>query len=122
MESWDSLGGKEGYTNIRISAKPGIEPGAWWLEDRDLANYAKHAQNCMNASVFRDLWALVMFRVIKSYSPSARAILRTFNTTRAHKSWNALALIRFLNLLNSQPRIFLGKISVLNYAYLIMRS
>ena len=31
-ESCVSLGGKEGPTNIHISAKPGIEPGTLWLE------------------------------------------------------------------------------------------
>ena len=40
MESWVSLGGKEGRTNIRISAKPGIEPVALRLEGRDLTNCA----------------------------------------------------------------------------------
>ena len=38
LESWVSLGGKEGRTNIRISAKPSIEPGTLWLEGRDLTN------------------------------------------------------------------------------------
>ena len=30
------FGGKEGHTNIQISAEPGIEPGTLWLEGRDL--------------------------------------------------------------------------------------
>ena len=30
--------------NIRISAKPGIEPGTLWLEGRDLTNCANHAR------------------------------------------------------------------------------
>ena len=32
MESWVGLGGKEGRTNIQISAKPGIEQGTLWLK------------------------------------------------------------------------------------------
>ena len=36
MESWVGLGGKEGCTNIRISAKPGIELGTLCWEGRDL--------------------------------------------------------------------------------------
>ena len=43
MESWVSLGGKEGRTNIRVSAKPGIEPGILWPEGRDLTKCADHA-------------------------------------------------------------------------------
>ena len=44
MESWVGLGGKEGRTNIRISAKPGIEPGTLWSKGRDLTNCANHAR------------------------------------------------------------------------------
>ena len=36
MASWVSLGGKEGRTNIQISAEPGIELGTLWSESRDL--------------------------------------------------------------------------------------
>ena len=43
MESWVGLGRKEGCTNIRISAKSGIEPGTLWLEGRDLTNCTNHA-------------------------------------------------------------------------------
>ena len=43
VESWVGLGGK-GYTNIRISAKPGIEPVTLWSEGRDLTNYTNHAR------------------------------------------------------------------------------
>mgnify|MGYP001793468517 CR=1 FL=1 len=32
MESWVSLGKKEGRTNIRISVKPRIEPEIFWGE------------------------------------------------------------------------------------------
>ena len=32
------FGGKEGHTNIQISAKPGIEPGTLLLEGRDLTH------------------------------------------------------------------------------------
>ena len=45
MESWVGLGGKEGCTNIRISAKPGIEPGTLWSEGRDLTNCTNHFRN-----------------------------------------------------------------------------
>ena len=51
MENWISLGGKEGYTNIQISAKLTIEPGTLWLECRDLTNCTNHAwllQNKVN--------------------------------------------------------------------------
>ena len=44
MESWVSLGGEEGHTKIQISAEPGIEPGTFWLEGRDLTNCANHAR------------------------------------------------------------------------------
>ena len=44
MESWVGLGGKEGCTNIRISAKPGIEQGTFWTEGRDLTNCANEAR------------------------------------------------------------------------------
>ena len=44
MESCIGLGGKEGCTNIRISAKPGIEQGTLWSEGRDLTNCAKVAK------------------------------------------------------------------------------
>ena len=43
MESRVSLGGKEGCTNIWISAKPGIELGTLWSECRDLTNCTNHA-------------------------------------------------------------------------------
>ena len=38
MESWVSLGGKEGRINIQILAEPGIELGTLWSEGRDLTN------------------------------------------------------------------------------------
>ena len=44
MESCVNLGGKEGRTNIRISAEPGIELGTFWSEGRDLTNCANHAR------------------------------------------------------------------------------
>ena len=43
MESRVGLGRKEGCTNFRISAKPGIEQGTLRLEGRDLTNCANHA-------------------------------------------------------------------------------
>ena len=43
MESWVGLGGKEGRTNIQISAELGIEPGTLWSKGRDLTNCADHA-------------------------------------------------------------------------------
>ena len=42
MESWVALSRKEGRTIIQISAEPGIEPGTFWLEGRDLTNCANH--------------------------------------------------------------------------------
>ena len=36
MESWVSLDGKEGHTNISMTLKPRIELGTLWLEVRDL--------------------------------------------------------------------------------------
>ena len=42
MESWASLGRKEGRTNIRISAEHRIEMGNFWLEGRDLTNSDKN--------------------------------------------------------------------------------
>ena len=44
MESWVSLDGKEGRTNIQISAEQGIELGTLWSESRDLTNCANHAR------------------------------------------------------------------------------
>ena len=46
MESWVNFGGKEGCTNIRISAKRGIEPGILWSQSKDLTNCANHARPC----------------------------------------------------------------------------
>ena len=43
MESWVSLGVKEGYTNIQISAEMGTEPGTLWLQSRDLTNCTNQA-------------------------------------------------------------------------------
>ena len=45
MEGWKvGLGRKEGHTNIRISAKLGIELEILWSESRDLTNCANHAR------------------------------------------------------------------------------
>ena len=54
MESWVCLGWKEGRTNIQISAKLWIEPGALLLEGRDFTNCANHAcpLYCFNLLVF----------------------------------------------------------------------
>ena len=49
MESWVSLGGKEGCINIRILAKPGIELGTLWSEGRDLTNCTNHARPRVHA-------------------------------------------------------------------------
>ena len=40
MEICVSIGGKEGHTDIQISAELGIELGTLWSEGRDLTNCA----------------------------------------------------------------------------------
>ena len=60
-ESWVCLCGKEGRTNIRISAVPGIELGTLWLESRDLSNfvnYSKHSINCDTTCSTSYTWSL----------------------------------------------------------------
>ena len=47
IESWVSLGRKEGPINIWVSANPRIELGTLWLEGRDLTNCANHANPMM---------------------------------------------------------------------------
>ena len=44
MESWASLGGKEGYTNIQILAESGIKRGVLKSEERDFTNYTNQLQ------------------------------------------------------------------------------
>ena len=43
MESWVSLGGKEGHTKFQTLAEPRIELGTLRLEGRDLTNWANNA-------------------------------------------------------------------------------
>ena len=54
MESWVGLGGKEGCTNFRILAKPGIEPGTLWSKGRDLTNCANHAHHHFNPGLSKN--------------------------------------------------------------------
>ena len=48
-----SLGGKEGYTNKQISAKPGIKTGILWLGGSQ--NCVNHAMNRENVTQFGEL-------------------------------------------------------------------
>ena len=43
IESWVSLGGKEGRTNIQIMAELRIQMGTLWSENRYLTNCTNHA-------------------------------------------------------------------------------
>ena len=98
MESWVSLGGKERCTNIRISAKPGIEPGTLWSEGRDLTNCANHARPwwrwgwrywfCFDYDVDNDfgIYDVVVLMV-------AIVISIISNLLRRRKIWNSTFLL-----------------------------
>ena len=45
---------KNGRTNFRISAKPGIELGILWSKGRDLTNCDNHANTSYNRMNYRD--------------------------------------------------------------------
>ena len=58
MESWGSLGGKEGRTNVQISAEPGIKLGTLWSEGRDLTNCDNHAHSDIPKECFKSKYVL----------------------------------------------------------------
>ena len=53
MESQVYLGGKEGHTNVQISAEPGIELGTLWMNGSGLSDCANHSHPTTNK------WGLV---------------------------------------------------------------
>ena len=97
MESWVGLGGKEGCTNIRISAKPGIELGTLWSEGRDLTNCTNHAHpnkvrvKTLDSRAGENPWLSLSFSLI--YSWILPNICLGFHQAMKEKRKERLALI-----------------------------